>query len=118
MLSYLHHSEVIKVNTREFEHHVLAPNETDVIVMQARDEKHQRLFQVFSGQGAKEVLEEHQRMLIFLEQKCQEICQTVEQRSERQELLATLMGSQKSLQKDGREEFQVQIFQELKELEE
>ena len=30
MLSYLDHSEVLKVNTRELEHHVLAPNEPDV----------------------------------------------------------------------------------------
>ena len=55
ILSNLDHSEVLKVNTGDLEHHVLAPNEPDVdmkhIVMQATGEKHQRLFQVFSRQG-------------------------------------------------------------------
>ena len=59
--------------------------------MQARGEKHQRLVQVFSRKVAKEILvasvarwEEHLRMPIFLKWKCQEICQTVEQMSEKQ----------------------------------
>ena len=83
MLSYLDHSGVSKVNTRELEHHVLAPND-----------------------------------LTFPEQKGQELCQTVEQMSERQELWATLVESKKSFQNYTPEEFQRQIFQELKELEE
>ena len=123
MLSHLDHSEVSKVNTRE-----LAPNEPEAdmghIVVQARGEEHQRLFQVFSRQGAQAILvasvarwEKYQKMLIFLEQTCQELCQTVEQMSERQELLAALMESEKSLQK-APQEFQRQIFLELKELEE
>ena len=74
MLSYLDHSEVLKVHTRELEHHVLAPNEPRVdvehIVRQARGEQHQRLFQIFSRQGAKDMpvasvsrWQEHLRML-------------------------------------------------------
>ena len=59
MLSYLDYSEVLKVNTKELEHHVPAPNELDVdtehIVMQAGGEKHQRLFQVFSRQEAEDI---------------------------------------------------------------
>ena len=60
--------------------------------------------------------EEHQMMLIRLEQKCQELCQVIEQMSERQELLAALMESKKSPQKEAPEEFHRRIFQELKEL--
>ena len=58
----------------------LAPNEPNIdiehMVMQARGEGRQRLFQAFNRQGAKEILvaslarwEEHQRMIIVLEQK-------------------------------------------------
>ena len=90
MLNYLDQSEVSKVNTRELEHHVPAPNESTVdiehIVMKARGENNQRLFRVFSRQGAKEILvasvarwEEHLRMLIYLERKCQELDETVGQ---------------------------------------
>ena len=60
MLDDLNKSEVLKVNARELECHVLAPNEPNIdiehIVRQARGEKHQRLIQVFSRQGAKEIL--------------------------------------------------------------
>ena len=42
----------------------------------------------------------------------------VGQVSERQELLATLMESKRSLQQDAPEDFQSQVFQELKELKE
>ena len=77
MLDYLTNSEVLKVNTRELEFHVLAPNGPYVniehIVVQARGERHQRLFQAFKRQGAKELLvaslarwEEHRRMIIIL----------------------------------------------------
>ena len=50
MLDHLHKSEVLRVNVQELEFHVLAPNES--IVMQARGERNQRLFQAFSRQGA------------------------------------------------------------------
>ena len=49
MFDHLDNCEVLKVNTRELEFHVLAPNEPTVdiehIVMQARGEGHQRVFQ-------------------------------------------------------------------------
>ena len=81
MLSYLDNSEALKVDTKELEDHVFAPNEPRVdinhIARQARGEQHQRLFQIFSRQGAKEILvasvarcEQHLRMLIVLERKC------------------------------------------------
>ena len=57
MLSHLDNSEALKVDTKELEDHVLAPNEPrvdiDHIARQARGEQHQRLFQIFSRQGAK-----------------------------------------------------------------
>ena len=57
MLDYLNNSEVLKVNTRDLVFHVLAPNEPNVniehIVMQARGEGHQRLFQAFFGKEQK-----------------------------------------------------------------
>ena len=70
------------MNTRELAFHVFAPNEPTVdiepIVMQARGEGHQRLFQGFNRQGAKEMVvvrvaqwEENQSMLIIMEQKYQ-----------------------------------------------
>ena len=56
------------------------------IVRQARGEKHQRLIQIFSRQGAKELLvasvarwEEHLRMLMVLERRCLELSDAVEQ---------------------------------------
>ena len=129
MLSYLDNSEALKVDTKELEDHVLAPCEPrvdiDHIARQARGEQRQRLFQIFSRQGAKGILvasvarwEEHLRMLTVLERKCLDLSEAIEQLSEKQELLATLMESKKSLQKVAPDEFQRQIFQELKELEE
>ena len=56
-------------------------------------------------------------MLIVLERKCQELCQVIEQMSERYELRAALVESKTSLEKDAPEKFQEKIFRELKELE-
>ena len=76
MLDYQNKSEVLKVDAQALE----APNEPHIdikhSVMQARGERHQRLFHAFSRRGANEILfasvarqEEHQRMIIILEQK-------------------------------------------------
>ena len=54
-------------------------------------------------------------MLIFVERKCLDLSEAVEQLSEKQTLLATLMESKKNFQKVAPEEFRRQIFQELKE---
>ena len=75
MLSYLDNSEALKVDSKELEDQVPAPNEPrvdiDHIAVQARGEQHQRLSQIFTRQGAKEILvasvarwEEHLRMFI------------------------------------------------------
>ena len=57
-------------------------------------------------------------MLRVLERECPDLSEAIEQSSEKQELWATLMESKRSLQKVAPEEFQKQIFQELKEVEE
>ena len=94
MLDHLNKCEGLKVDTQELEYHVLAPNEPHM-VMHARGERHQQLFYPLSQHGAKDILvasvarwDEHERMLIILEQKSQELCQAIEQTSEMQELLA------------------------------
>ena len=107
----------MKVDAQELQFHVLAPNEANIdikhIVKQARGEIHQRLFHAFSQQGAIEILvasaarrDEHQRMLIILEQKSQELCQAIEQVSERHDLQAAQMERMKTLQKDVPDKFQ------------
>ena len=81
MLSFLDKSEAPKVITKELKEQVLSPNESSVnierIARQARSEKRKKLFQIFSRQGANEILvasvarwEEHLRMLIVLEREC------------------------------------------------
>ena len=57
-------------------------------------------------------------MIIVLERRCLDLSEAVEQLSEKQDLLATLMESNKSLQKDAPENVHEKIFQELQELEE
>ena len=72
---------------------MLAPNEPRVdiehVVRQARREQHQRLFQIFSRQGANEIQvasvarwEEHLRMLTVLDRKCLDLSEMLEQLSE------------------------------------
>ena len=117
MQDFLNKSEVMKVDAQELQFHVLAPNEANIdikhIVMQARGERRQRLFHAFSKQGANEILvasaarrDEHQIMLIILEQKSQELCQAIKQVSERHDLLAAQMERMKTLQKDVPDKFQ------------
>ena len=62
--------------------------------------------------------EKHLRKLTVLERKCLDLSEANEQLSEKQELLATLMESMKSLQKVASEEFQRQIFRVFTQLEE
>ena len=85
----------------------------------------QKPFQIFSRQGANEILvagmarwEEQLRMLIVLERECLELREEIEHLTEKQEVLATLMEGKMSMQRVASEDFQRQIFQELQELEE
>ena len=88
MEHYLSRSESLEVDSEELEYYLLGPEESDVdirhIALVARGEKHQRLFCTFSQQGTSEFLvasvarwDEHARMLVIHEQKCQELSQTV-----------------------------------------
>ena len=61
------------------------------MVRRVRGEQQQILFQIFSRQGAKEILvasvarwEEHLRMLIVPERRCLDLSDAVEQLSEKQ----------------------------------
>ena len=130
MLSYLDKSEALQVSTKELKEQVLSPNEPsgniERIARQARSEQRKNLFQIFSRQGANEILVasvsrwegavEHADCV--LERECLELREEIEHLSEKQEVLATLMEGKMGLQKATPEDFQVQIFQELKELEE
>ena len=108
---------------------MLAPNEPRVdierTVRQARGETHKKLVQIFSRQGAQEIQdarearrEEHLTMLMIVERECLDLSEAILQLSEKQELLATVMKGNMSLQKVAPEEFHWRIFQELKDLEE
>ena len=57
-------------------------------------------------------------MLIVPERECLDLSEAIEQMSEKQELLAALMEGKMRLQQAAVAEFQRQIFQDLKELEE
>ena len=62
--------------------------------------------------------EEQLRMLVVLERECPTLREEVEHLNERQEVLTILMAGKMNVQKVAPEDFQRQIFQELKELEE
>ena len=90
------------------------------IARQTRSEKSKKLFQIFR-QGATEVLiasmarcEDHLKMMVVLERECLALKEKVEHLNGRQEVLATLMEGKMSVQKVDPEDFQRQIFQELK----
>ena len=134
MEQYLNENDNMKVEIEELEL-LLGPEDY------ARRKKVRRIFEVFSSKGPSEFLvasrarqrvlvtqkeesrrkarwEEHLRMLIVLERECLELREETEHLREKQEVLATLMEGKMSMQKVGPQDFQRQIFQELKELEE
>ena len=59
-VSYLDESEALKASTKELKEQVLSPNESNVSIVrsarQARSAKRKKLFQIFSRQGANEIL--------------------------------------------------------------
>ena len=63
-------------------------------------------------------MDEHERILVIHEEKCHVLCQTVEHMSERQDLLVAMLERKKIMSREAPEEFQKQIFQEIKKLEE
>ena len=105
----------------------LSPDETSVnierIARQARSEKSKKLCQIFR-QVANEVLiasmarrEEHLRMLVVLQRECLALREEVEHSDERHGVLTVLEGKM-NMQKVAPEDFQRQISEEVKELEE
>ena len=118
VLMYWEDSEVLKVSTGEMKEQVLSQSD------EARSEKSKKLFQSFT-QGVNEVLiasvarwEEPLKGLVVLERHCLALREEVEHSNERQEVLAVLMAGKMNMQKTAPEDFQRQIFQELRELEE
>ena len=104
----------------------MSPNEPRVNIehfaRQARSEKRKKLFQIFSIQGASEIVvasmvrwEEYLRVLIVLERELKEASEIL---SEKQVLLATVLEDKMSMQKVAPEKYQEKIFEESKELEE
>ena len=90
MVKYLDRSESLEVDIDELEHVLLAPDEPNVdikhVAVHARGDRHQKIFHTFAGQGGHEIVvasaarwDEHERMLIIHEQRCQELCQAIEQ---------------------------------------
>ena len=62
--------------------------------------------------------DEHARMLVIHEQKCQELSQTIKYTTEQQEKLLDVQERRKSLLKEASQEFSKQIFQEITKLQE
>ena len=115
-----------EVGVKELEHYLLAPDEQHVdirhIALHARGDRHQRLFHTFSQQGRSELWlasaarwDEHERMLLLHERKCQVLCQAIEHMGEKQEMLMAMMERKKIMQREAPEGFQKQTFQETKE---
>ena len=108
MLNYLDSCESLEVDINELAYFVLAQDERDVdvkyIALHAKGERQQRLFHTFCQKASDfwaasvERWDEHERMLVLHEQKCQELCHVIEQMSERQENLASVMERKKALQ--------------------
>ena len=94
MLRYLDNSEALKVDAKELEDHVLAPH-SEASERRTTSKNCSRS----STDASVARWEEHLRMLTVLERKCLDLSEAIEQLSEKQELLATLMESKKSLQK-------------------
>ena len=96
----------MEVSTTELKDQVLSPNEPSVnvvrIAKQARSEKSEKLFQIFSRRGANEM--RVASMARFESVECAGECipglrEQVEHLSENQEVLATLMEGKMSMQK-------------------
>ena len=111
MLKYLEDSEALKISTGELKERILSPEKVR-LARQARSEESKKLFQIFR-QGANEV-----EMGRARERHCLALREEVEHLNERHEVVTIFMEGQMNLQKVAPEDFQRQIFQELKELEE
>ena len=94
MLDYLDRRESLEVDIEE----LVSSKEPNVEV------RHMALHARQGGHDIKVASavrwEEHERMFIIHEEKCQELCQAIEQMGKREELLATVTERKKSLQQE------------------
>ena len=90
------------------------------IAKQARNERGQKLFQIFSQDHNTSVAmwDSQLKGLVELKRRCQELMQEVELSSERQEALAGLVENMIGSQSKATAKYCETIFEELRELEE
>ena len=93
------------------------------IAKQARNERGQKLFEIFR-QGENEVYsaslarwDTQLKGLVELERRCQDLMQEVQLQSERQEVLVGMV-SKRDMQKEAPQNYQENVFEEFLELEE
>ena len=128
MPKYLEDSEITKVSTGELEEQVMSPNERRSSVVriarQARNEKKEKLLQIFRQREGEVLIATKTRWdvqlkgLVELERRCQSFRSDVEYLCERQEVLRDLVVSKKGVQRTAPENCRRTIHEELKELEE
>ena len=119
MLKYLEDREITKVSTRELEEEVLCPNEPRINVVRiarlARNEKKEKLFQIFRQREGEVLIASKARWeaqlkgLVELERRCQSFRADVEYLCERQEVLKGLVVSKKDMQRTALEDYQRKI---------
>ena len=94
------------------------------IVKQARNERGQKLFQIFRQEENEVYIASLARWdtqlkgLVELERRCQDLMQEVKLLSERQEVLAGHVEDKSRLQSKATEKYYETIFEEMRELEE
>ena len=95
------------------------------IAKQARNERGQKLFQIFRQEAANEVYlassvswDTQLKGLVELERRCQDLMQEVELFNDRQEVLTGMVVSKRGMQKETPKKHQEKVFEEFKGLEE
>ena len=128
MLKYLEDNEDVKVGLRELKEQLEMLEEASISVMQiakqARNERGQKIFQIFRQEENEVYIVSSARWvtqlkrLVELERRCQDLMQEVKLPSERQEVLAGLVEDKSGLQSSATEKYFETIFEEMRELEE
>ena len=125
MLKYSENSEDLKVGLCELKEQLETPQEAGISIMQiakqARNERGQKLFQIFRQEEKEVYIASLARWdtqlieLVELERRCQELIQEVELLIERQEVLAGLVEDKSRLQSKATEKYCETIFEEMRE---
>ena len=128
MLTYLEDSKDLKVSLGGLKGQSETPDEAGFFIMQiakqARNERGQKLFQIFGQEenvvhiASRARWDAQLKGLVELERRCQELMQEVELLSESQEVLAGFMEDKIRIHSKATEKHCETIFEELKELEE